>query len=226
MKKLKNKKLSVILFAAAIATFVIILLLLQDNSPGEAELDIYFKASTAYENGNFDASVNLLSAVEKKCPDFYQARLLKGKALFFSGDSVSAATVFTDLLDDVKNYYEVEIWLLRCMIQDSSIGNSVDFGEQLLSRSPEDPRVLGMLGRISAVDGDYQRALELYKRAFLFEEELAINRVDAAKIYFTLMNTDAALAQLEKALELVSENSPLKPAVKSLILQTGASNEE
>ena len=145
-----------------------------------------------------------------------------GKAQFFSGMISEAEKSFEDLIRDKNNYYEAEIWNLRCKIQEESIEEAKVYGEELLSRSPEDPRILGMLARISVLENDCQKALEFYQRAVLFEEELAINRVEAAKIYFSLQNTKNAALQLEKAAKLADENSPLQPALAELIKRIGA----
>lgn len=215
-------KRKLILFIPAIVLSIFIYGISTHNSPAEnSELELYFKAAEAYDDGDFNSTLNLTTALSDKCPSFFQARLLLGKAQFFSGLIPEAEETLEKLIDDKKNYYEAEIWNLRCKIQTDDIVTARVYGEELLSRSPEDPRILGMLAGIAALENDYQQALELYKRASLFEEVLAINRVETAKVYLSLFNDTEAAIQLNKAAELAIENSPIQPALINLINNFG-----
>jgi tetratricopeptide (TPR) repeat protein len=150
--------------------------------------------------------------------------MLYSKALFFCSRFDEAAETLESLLTDYKHYTEAEIWLVRTHIQLENVAEAKLLGEEVLSRSPEDPRILGLLARISYIEDDYQRALEYYGKAILFEEELAINRIELAKIYSALLNPEQARVQLERSLILLSNDSPLRSGIRLLLEQesTGA----
>ena len=106
------------------------------------------------------------------------------------------------------------------LVQIEDLGNAEALGEDLLSRSPEDPRILGTMASIALLDSEYQKAIEYYTRSTLFEEELALNRIELAKIYSSLLNPELAVAQLKRALLLLSADSPLRKAVSDLLIET------
>lgn len=214
---IKRKGLLILLPSGAVLSIIIFIFLNLPADPDKTELELYFRAVNSYENADFDLCITLTEALAKGNPEFYQAKLLKAKAEFFSDCFADAADTLRKLLKNRKNYYEAEIWLMRCHFQLEDTGTAIILGEDLLSRAPEDPRVLGMLARIAASENDYQKAIEYYNRSVLFEEELAINRIELAKIYCCLLNPEKAAVNLEKAVGLLAEESPLKPAVISLI---------
>lgn len=218
MKFIIRKRILLALIPLSIIASVSIYLLLSlPAEPDERELDLYFRAMSAYETGDLDLTVKLSEALNDGNPSFYQAGLLHAKALFFSGRYIEAREQLDELLKDRGNYFEAEIWLVRCLLQLEEIGQANLYAEEMLSRAPEDPRVLGILARIAVLEKRYQPAIEYYNRAILFEEELAINRIELAKIYSSLLNIEEAGVQLEKALQLLSDESPLRPAIISLL---------
>ena len=193
---MKIKRFALLLPTALSLSAAIFLYLNRPTEPNKTELDLYFRAVAAYEQADFEVCREISAALIKGNPSFHQAVLLYAKAQFFSGNYEEAETRLIKLLRRKENYYEAEIWLLRCHIQLENIEAAKTFGENLLSRSPEDPRVLAVLASISLVENDYQRAIEYYTRSTLFEEELAINRIELAKIYSSLLNPEEAYNQL------------------------------
>ncbi|MBI9108591.1 MAG: tetratricopeptide repeat protein [Spirochaetales bacterium] len=215
-RKQRRRALILLPLSAAASILIFIILNLPDE-PDETEIELYFRAVSAYEAGNLELAVRLTETLSKGTPSFFQARLLLAKALFFSDRWDEAAGILSRLLDDFENYTEAEIWLMRTSIQQGDLQAAGFRGENMLSRAPGDPRVLGMLARIAETENDYQRAIEYYSRAILFEEELAVNRIELAKIYSSLLNHDEAFKHLEKSLVLLSDDSPLRPGIISLL---------
>ncbi len=214
------KKTFLIFLAASALSVTIFFFLNRPAEPDRTELDLYFRAVNAYERADFGLCLKLTSALVKGNSSFHQAGLLKGKAEFFSERYEEAENTLKKLLKRTENYYEAEIWLLRCLVQLDNIDAAAALGEDILSRAPEDPRVLGILASIAAVKNDYQKAIEYRSRSILFEEELALNRIELAKIYSGLLNPQIASQQLERALELLSSESPLRQAVTDLLEKT------
>ena len=217
-----KRRTTLFLFSFAIVISIAFFYLLNRPAPpDEMELELYFRAVNAFEEGKLQLVIDLTSPLTEKNPSFHQAGLLQAKSYFFSDRWEDAAFCLQTLMRDIKNYNEAGIWLMRVRVQQGDLKGAKLIGEELLSKAPGDPRILGLLARIAFTGGDYQRAIEYYKRAILFEEELAINRIELAKIYNSLMNTEEAVKHLKKSLVLLSDNSPLKPGLMSLIERNG-----
>ncbi len=214
------KKTFLIFLAASALSVTIFLFLNRPTEPDRTELDLYFRAVSAYERADFGLCLELTSVLSKGNRSFHQAGLLKAKAEFFSKRYEEAEESLEKLLKRKENYYEAEIWLLRCLVQLEDLDGALFLGEDILSRAPEAPRVLGILASIAAVKKDYQKAIEYRSRSILFEEELALNRIELAKIYSGLLNPQLASQQLERALELLSSESQLRQAVTELLEKT------
>jgi len=207
------------LSAAVSAVFFIILS--NPGPPDETELELYFRAVNAYEEGKLDLVISLTDILAEKNPTFHQARLLQAKALFFSERWEDAAVSLQALMKDIENYNEAGIWLMRVRIQQGDLKAAALQGENMLSKAPEDPRILGLLARIAFIENDYQKSIEYYNRAILFEEDLAINRIELAKIYSALLNTEEAVRHLKKSLVLLPDDSPLRSGITLLIEKNG-----
>ena len=223
--KTPNKKFIILFPAAAVSSLTIFLILSLPAGPGEAELELYFRASEAYESGNLPSCITLTDALLKGSPGFFQAGLLNAKALFFSNRFEAAYLRLKKILYKHPDYYEAELWLLRSAVQLEQFRHAEYLAEALLARSPEDPRVLGLLGRLAYSQKDYRAAIEYYSRALLFEETLAVNRIELAKIYSSLLNNKAAEEHLKKALMMLPSDSCLRPAVEIIIEKTEDRNE-
>ncbi len=199
---------------------VIFLYLNRPAEPDRTEIDLYLRAVNAYHNADFELCLSISSALIEGNSSFHQAGLLKAKAEYFSGNYAAAAQTLEEVQKKKENYYEAELWLIRSLIQIDELDKAVALGEDLLSRAPEDPRILGALASAALILNDFRAAIEYRKRASLFEEELALNRIELAKIYSGILNPETALQQLKRALELLSPHSPLRRAVTELIEQT------
>ena len=222
MNQLK-KRLIFLIILPAISSLIIFTLFNLPSAPDDTELELYFRAVSAYERGDFTLSISLTDALLTGNRSFYQAGLLNAKALFFSDRYDDAEKCLSKLIKRNKNYYEAEIWYLRTLVQQGNTDKAYKTGIELHSRAPEDPRIAGLLGRLALVENNYQGAIEYYKRAILFEEELAINRIELGKIYSSLFQPDMAELHLKKAITLLSDNSPLQSAIISLLSKNGDS---
>lgn len=221
---LKKRTLIIILAASSFSLSALIFLLLNlPEEPDQAEIDLYAKAYSAYENGDFELCISITSALLKGNSSFYQAALLKSKAEFFSGSYTESESTLKNILRKKETFYEAEIWKIRSLIQLGKTDQAEQACLELHSRSPEDPRLLSIMGRLSSLNGDYRKAIEYHKRAACFEEEAALNRIELAKLYLTLLNTDLAAENLERAIGFLNPDSPLQTAAKEILLKIGES---
>ncbi|MBN2049760.1 MAG: tetratricopeptide repeat protein [Spirochaetales bacterium] len=186
------------------------------EEPDKTELDLYFRALKAYEEGNLSSAVYLAETLCNGNAGFFQARLLLARAYFFNDRYPEAEDQLRAVLKSEPACTDAHLWLLRTLVQEGRLEDAKNYGKGLLSLSSEDPRILGLLAGIARTQGDIQRALEYYKRALLFEEELALQRIELAKLYMQFFHPEEAAEHLKRSLVLLSPESPLYPTVLEL----------
>ena len=214
----KNKKLLIILIPLSILmSGGLYLHLTRAAPPDETELELFFRAAAAYDSGEYQTAVRLTEALSKGNRNFHQARLLRAKAEFFSGEYEKSGMLLRKLTDDFALYTEARIWLTRSLLHQGRTEAAKEEAEELLRWSDEDPRILGLLARTALAEQDYREAIEFHKRAALFEEDLAINRIELAGLYLRLSNREEAERNLRRSLSLLPGDSPLRPGVVSIL---------
>ncbi len=206
----KQKKIAFITLSSSIITAVIATIILLSNPKiSRDHLEAYLEAKKAYTIGDLDETITITTKLSKKSPLLYQGQLLLGKSLFFTDRYEEADLVLSRLVKKHPAYLEAGLWKARTEIQLNQIDNAYNRIEYLLSYNSDDPRLLGLMANIEEQKGELGRAIDFFKRASLYEEELAKNRLSLGKIYSRMGVYDKALDELTEAKELLDETSPL-----------------
>jgi tetratricopeptide (TPR) repeat protein len=194
-------------------------LLVACSGPGipQEALEPYLEGKRRYIQGDLESSRQILLAVHQQTPDFSQNSYLLGKACYFLGEYEEAAAVWRETLDRNPHHIDSRKWLARLHLRQEAADSAAGIIEKALADSSEDPELLILLARARRTAGDYGAAIQLYRRVQLFERELAEARIELAEIYQRFGLREKALPELERAEKLLDQDSPLRPALQSLL---------
>jgi tetratricopeptide (TPR) repeat protein len=170
---------------------------------------VYIAAVEAYSQEHYQEALEYLRESLRLDPNFYQARLLEGKVLFFQNRREEAEERFAKLAARYPEYTEARLWNLRCLVIAASSAeppvskkkqeearNALD---RELSFNPADWRVLYLYTLLAGNTGDWEKRLSMGRRA-----EAALS--DSAKVYLDMALTWHSLG-LEDRAELFLEKA-------------------
>jgi tetratricopeptide (TPR) repeat protein len=188
----------------------------------------YIAAAEAYAQERYAEALEYLRESLRLDPDFYQARLLEGKVLFFQNKMTEAAELFARLAAKHPEYTEARLWNLRCLVMAASpdgtaagsttgtTGVAGTAGKKLedarnaldreLSFNPTDWRVLYLYALLAGNAGDWEKRLSMGRRAEAALSDSAKVYLDMALTWYSLGLEDRANLFLEKA-RVVSGNN-------------------
>jgi tetratricopeptide (TPR) repeat protein len=165
----------------------------------------YAAAAEAYGQERFAEALEHAAESLRLDPDFYQARLLEGKILFFLNRFEEAEKSFAGLCAAYPEYTEARIWNLRCMVlslerpggrKPEEVRAALD---RELSFNPSDWRALYLYALLAGNTGDWEKRLAMGRRAESALGESAKVYLDMALSWHSLGLEDRAERALEKA---------------------------
>jgi tetratricopeptide (TPR) repeat protein len=198
----------------------------------------YVAASEAYGRERFAEALDYAGESLRIDPDFYQARLLEGKILFFQNRLEEAEKTFAALCAKHPEYTEARLWNLRCLVlslEQSGLSAGVSAGvsggkdvqagpranpgadlkkvqaaqDRELSFNPSDWRVLYLYALLAGNTGDWEKRLSMGRRAEAVLSDSAKVYLDMALSWHSLGLEDRASLSLEKARAVAGENISL-----------------
>jgi tetratricopeptide (TPR) repeat protein len=192
---------------------------------GTGAEDAYVAAAEAYAQERYAEALGHLRESLRLDPNFYQARLLEGKVLFFQNRMDEAAELFAKLTARRPEYTEARLWNLRCLVlaassSTSSTPSASSAGDPArkkleearnaldreLSFNPTDWRVLYLYALLAGNTGDWEKRLSMGRRAEAALSDSAKVYLDMAFTWYSLGLEDRAKLFLEKA-RVVSGNN-------------------
>jgi tetratricopeptide (TPR) repeat protein len=165
----------------------------------------YTAAAEAYGQERFAEALERTAESLRLDPDFYQARFLEGKILFFLNRFEEAEKNFAGLCAKYPEYTEARLWNLRCMAlslerpggrEPEEVREALD---RELSFNPSDWRVLYLYALLAGNTGDWEKRLAMGRRAETALGESAKVYLDMALSWHSLGLEDRAEMALEKA---------------------------
>jgi tetratricopeptide (TPR) repeat protein len=205
-------KLIILGAAAAVSTSVSC----AARAPSDAELKIYAEAKAAYAQGELTEAERALSPLARSS-SLPQARLLLGKARFFSGKYGEAESAFKDLGASFPKYHEADIWLARACLQNGKVDEADAIAKALLANDASDSRLYYLEAMIQVARGDAGGALGFLEKSCESGEELAKSYFESARIYYRFGQDDKALERLSRADAMLPPGSPMRDVVAELI---------
>jgi tetratricopeptide (TPR) repeat protein len=182
---------------------------------------LYVAATEAYAQERYAEALEYLRESRKLDRNFYQARLLEGKTLFFQNRTAEAGELFSKLAAKYPEYTEARLWNLRCLvISASSPPGGLSSGnkgledarkalDRELSFNPTDWRVLYLYALLAGNTGDWEKRLSMGRRAEAALSDSARVYLDLAITWYSLGLEDRAKLFLEKARVVSGENISL-----------------
>jgi tetratricopeptide (TPR) repeat protein len=158
---------------------------------------MYIAAAEAYSQERYPEALEYLRESLRLDPNFYQARLLEGKILFFQNRTEEAEERFAKLAARYPEYTEARLWNLRCLVISASSSKkkreeALSALDRELSFNPTDWRVLYLYALLAGNTGDWEKRLSMGRRA-----EAALS--DSAKVYLDMAITWHSLGLEDRA---------------------------
>jgi tetratricopeptide (TPR) repeat protein len=174
----------------------------------------YVAAAEAYAEERYEEALEYARESLRLDSNFYQARFLEGKILFFQNRMEEAGVVFAKLTAAYPEYTEARIWNLRCLVLPASISekNQREAQKALnreLSFNPTDWRVLYLASLLAGNTGDWEQRLAMGRRAEAALSDSAKVYLDMALTWHSLGLEDRAGLSLEKARVVAGGNISL-----------------
>jgi tetratricopeptide (TPR) repeat protein len=177
---------------------------------------VYVAASEAYSQERYAEALEYLGESLRLDRNFYQARLLEGKVLFFQNRTEEAGKIFAALAAARPEYTEARLWNLRCLVisaSSPSAGGGPEEARKALDRelslNPGDWRVLYLYAVLAGNSGDWEKRLSMGRRAEAALSDSARVYLDLAMTWHSLGLEDRAGLFLEKARLVSGQNLSL-----------------
>ena len=185
----------------------------------EQTLHHYCTARKYYSEHRLEEALDLLLDNHRSAPEFSANSFLIGKIYYFTNDPARAEKYWLHTLKHNANHVDTRKWLARLLLQQSRIEEAERVLEPGLAISSEDPELLILMGKVKRRDQDLAGAIEMYLKSQAFAERLSEAWIDLAEIYNSFGLEDRAKAELEKALNLVGEQSSISPSLSAALEQ-------
>ncbi|MBA7658732.1 hypothetical protein ES703_66691 [subsurface metagenome] len=180
-------------------------------------LQQYLRAKSSYIRGDVDEALEQFILIEQKVPHFSANSFMIGKIYFFKEDYRKAESTWSEALRYNTHHTDSAKWLSRLHLLEAQPDRAEDLITCALQNNSEDPELLILMGKIKWAQENFSQAIEFYKKAQLFEEKLAEARIDLAEIYRDFGLIDRTVPELERALQLLDQESPIYHSVHSIL---------
>jgi len=216
-------KIAGLLTAACVCLQLVCFCAKQSAQPvTEQSLHRYCTARKYYSEQRLDGALDLLLKNHRSAPEFSANSFLIGKIYYFNNDPEQAEHYWRHTLKFNSHHVDTRKWLARLLLQQGRIEEAECVLEPGLAISSEDPELLILMGKVKRGDQDLAGAIELYLKSQAFSERLSEASIDLAEIYNSFGLEDRAKEELEKALNLVGEQSSICPSLTAALEQLEA----
>jgi tetratricopeptide (TPR) repeat protein len=177
--------------------------------PGNKTLINYVQAQNQYSHGNFAGAITMLPRVTLFAP----ALTLRGKALYFSGESEKAEKTLRFALFVRPSSTESAIYLARILREKGATKNALAIVENIISDDPSCVRALRLAAELS---NGSERKSAFLDRAIEAGMENALVFLDRARQRWIEGDGQGALEDIRGAKALVTRGAPLYFAADNL----------
>ncbi|MDE7291321.1 MAG: tetratricopeptide repeat protein [Treponemataceae bacterium] len=155
---------------------------------------MYIKALECYDKKDFDSSSVFINQCLKCDKNFYQAQFLKAKIYFFQSRYDEAEEIFYDLAKKYKESYDIQTYLIQCLIFNGKYDKATRKIEDLLRQNRGDWRLYYYASLVAAKKGELERRMQMLDAA-----EKALG--SSAKVYSDLAFVWECLGVAQKSQE-------------------------
>jgi predicted Zn-dependent protease len=186
----------------------------RSGNANEEDLLLYAKASSVYREGRYTEAASILSTERSFPPSL----ILRGKALYFSGDDDEAEKSLRRALALRPRNTEASLYLARLGREKGNLKDARQLIEGILSDDPQNIRALRLAAEMARDTGPQGEAMAAayLDQAAEASVESALVFLDRARSRWVSGNGKGALEDLARARALLPDNSPLLRSVYSL----------
>lgn len=186
------------------------------KEPDVKQIKAYQEAYQVYMSGAYSKAADLAKVLVKDNSGFHQAELLLGKSLFMSGRNDESLTVLAKLCDDYDFYPEAAKWKIRVLLQLEKTDEAIAVINKALSYDPQNIDFLHLAASAYAGTGDLQKQISYLSQIPIHSEKIGLAHLNLAKIYYSYLDYERAVSELNKSLLLFSVKSMYRKPVEDL----------
>jgi tetratricopeptide (TPR) repeat protein len=178
---------------------------------------LYARAKNLYVEGRFQETAAALSQKNTglRAQRFVPLQVLRGKALYFSGDRENAKKAFKQALKLRPAQVEASLYMANILQDEDNIQEVEKIFETLLADDPSNIRVLRFAAEFQADINNENSAMAFLNRAVAVSEELSFVFLERARLLWIEGNGIEALSDLNKA-KTLSVNAGLFHSIENL----------
>ncbi|WP_288517494.1 tetratricopeptide repeat protein [uncultured Treponema sp.] len=197
--------------------FILLLCSLLFSCSNRNKVEIFYvKAVEAYSKKDFTAALNFSDLTLKNDSDFYQAKLLKAKILYFENSLEKSFLILKKLIKKYPEYTDARIWFIRVLLAQSKYDEAEKYLIKELSFNSGDCRVFYQYGNLCSKLNRMDERLSMYRKAEELLRENSKIYLELADVWLALGMKDRALDELDKA-ELLSDDKQTIKELKNYI---------
>ena len=160
--------------------------------------------------------MNFSDLTIKNDSDFYQAKLLKAKILYFENSLEKSFLILKKLIKKYPEYTDARIWFIRVLLAQSKYDEAEKYLIKELSFNSGDCRVFYQYGNLCSKLNRMDERLSMYRKAEELLRENSKIYLELADVWLALGLKDRALDELDKA-ELLSDDKQTIKELKNYI---------
>jgi len=176
----------------------------------------YSHAKDLYIKGETEKALEILEKLEKNS-NFLLSYSLDGRISLFSGDYKRAETKLLHVLDKSYLDFDAVRWLVQVYLATARPQKVQELAEKALEKYPDEPQLLLALAVAQSKLGNRKDATTSFKKAFLFEEELAHGHFELATLYAKSAVWNEYQRQLERAAVLSDSKGDFNKSINGLL---------
>jgi len=179
----------------------------------KADIQKYLQAKKLFNEALYNQSLLKLKEIEKIDTLKNNVNFLQGKNYFFL--SLYDEAIHKFLLNTNSN--ESFIWQARTYFQKGNNEKAISILNYLLEKDETDPRVYTLAADIYNAQGNIATAIQLYKKALLYENDLAKARFEYARLLYKYKQIDDSILELKKNSLILERENPMAQASYDLL---------
>ncbi len=200
------------------------LLAVQDTAAEDPQIGLLSGIATML-SGNAEQGLLYLEQAAALDPTNELLKLQLARAYIATGRDAEASSLLTGSFGDDAHAIEANLLRLYAEGRLGDAGSTADIAEELVADYPDDPRVLTAVAVHYQLNGETDRARELFEHAAVFETDIATARLFVAASLVKEGRQDEAELLLRQTIEQQPKNAQAIAGLAQLLAGRGAFDE-